>query len=352
MLLPRLGAKSSILILTLPLILMLFLQTRLLAAAWRWAAPLIAVVLLAIGAVVSLSYEVPTESAYQEVRRDHTATTVSAGSGFQKQLLVNGFGLTYLTPVTKFMAHLPLAFHQGEPKSALVICFGMGTTFRSLLSWQVKTTAVELLPSVKEAFGFYFDDTEAVLSDPNGTIVVDDGRRFLKRTQHQFDVVTIDPPPPAEAAGSSLLYSEEFYALVKNRLKPAGVVQQWFAVGESTTLEAVARSLSNSFSYVKAYRSVEGFGYHFLASMSPVSTPSAETFALRMPETARRDLLEWSPGGNLCRELDKVLANEVAVDQLCSGDRQIRITDDRPFNEYYLLRRLMGRSGAAEIFRH
>jgi hypothetical protein len=224
----------------------------------------------------------------------------------------------------------------------------MGTTFRSLLSWQVQTTAVELLPSVKEAFGFYFDDAEAVLSDPNGTIVVDDGRRFLKRTQQQFDVVTIDPPPPAEAAGSSLLYSEEFYGLLKTRLKPEGVVQQWFPSGDLTTLQAVARSLSNSFTHVRAYRSIEGWGMHFLASMSPLQVPSAESVTLRMGDAARRDLMEWNSGGDLGRDIGRVLSNEVPMHQICSADPHIRITDDRPFNEYYLLRRLLGRSTATD----
>ena len=31
----------------------------------------------------------------------------------------------------------------------------MGTTYRSALSWNVETTAVELVPSVTEAFAFY-----------------------------------------------------------------------------------------------------------------------------------------------------------------------------------------------------
>jgi len=38
-------------------------------------------------------------------------------------LLVNGIGMTTLTPITKFMVHLPLAFHQGPSESALIICF-------------------------------------------------------------------------------------------------------------------------------------------------------------------------------------------------------------------------------------
>ena len=46
-------------------------------------------------------------------------------------------------------------------------------------------------------------------------IVIDDGRRFLLRTNRLFDVITIDPPSPVEAAGSSLLYSREFYDVVK-----------------------------------------------------------------------------------------------------------------------------------------
>ena len=75
-----------------------------------------------------------------------------------KWLLVNGIGMTKLTPITKFIAHLPLAFHKDPPESALVICFGMGTTFRSAMSWDIDTTAVELVPSVTKAFGFYHAD--------------------------------------------------------------------------------------------------------------------------------------------------------------------------------------------------
>ncbi|MBI4464135.1 MAG: hypothetical protein HY647_05470, partial [Acidobacteria bacterium] len=58
--------------------------------------------------------------------RDHTATVIATGEGMGKLLLINGVGMTSLTPITKFMAHLPLAFLNGPPRSGLVICFGMG----------------------------------------------------------------------------------------------------------------------------------------------------------------------------------------------------------------------------------
>src|SRR5262249_59810337 len=125
--------------------------------------------------------------------------------------LGNGGGLPPLTTVTKSVAPLPLAHHRGAPQSALVICFGMGTTYRSMLSWGVSTTSVELVPGVRDAFGYYFSDAPAQMADPRGSVVIDDGRRFLNRTRGLYDVIVVDPPPPVEAAGSSLLYSPEFH---------------------------------------------------------------------------------------------------------------------------------------------
>ncbi len=99
-----------------------------------------------------------TKFAEDEVLRDNTATIVATGEGKNKRLLVNGVGITGLTPITKFMAHLPLAYLDRPPQNALVVCFGMGTTFRSLLSWGIPVTAVELVPSVPKVFGYYHAD--------------------------------------------------------------------------------------------------------------------------------------------------------------------------------------------------
>jgi spermidine synthase len=62
--------------------------------------------------------------------------------------------------------------------------------------------------------------------------VVDDGRRFLERSSEVYDIVIIDAPPPIQAAGSSLLYSREFYELLRRRLDSRGIVQQWIPGGE------------------------------------------------------------------------------------------------------------------------
>jgi predicted membrane-bound spermidine synthase len=213
LLLPWIGERFGLVFLGAPFVLLLIFSAASLPVWYRWmnAAISMALMVWSLGYSVDFARLIKRNSDHTEIRRDYAASVVSSGQGLQKQLYVNGIVMTLLVPATKFMAHLPLALHQGKPNSVLIICFGMGTTYRSALSWNIETTAVELIPSVKEAFGFYHADALQVLKNPKGQIVIDDGRRFLNRTREKFDVIVIDPPPPLEAAGSSLLYSEEFY---------------------------------------------------------------------------------------------------------------------------------------------
>jgi len=344
-LLPTLGARMSLLALVLPL-------AAVYAAALRGgsgrralhlgiAAASAALVVVAAAAVRSFE-EGADVRGEKVVRRDATATVISHGEGLGKKLLVNGVGITAMVPCTKFMAHLPLAVHPHAEK-ALVICFGMGTTFRSLRSWDVDATAVELVPSVRDAFPYYFDDAAQVVASPRARIVIDDGRRFLQRTGEMFDVVTLDPPPPVEAAGSSLLYTREFYRLVKSRLRPGGIVHAWFPglKADDGTAEAVLRTLCDEFPHVRAYASAMEGAHHFLASTSPIVVPDADAFVAKMPDAARRDLVEWNDGAERdpTTYVRSLLAQETPVESLLARPGDDRVTDDRPYNEYYLLRR-------------
>jgi len=340
LLLPWISERSALLLLALPLLGFYFLCGKALPPNRRLALGLASGAVLGWTLFFSTSYEqhVFKTEKHPVVRRDYAASVLSYGEGLEKLLCVNGLGMTTLTPVTKFMVHLPLAFHQGRPESALVICFGMGTTYRSALSWDIPTTAVELIPSVKDAFGFYHADARQVLRNPKGRIIIDDGRRYLKRTREQYDVMVIDPPPPVEAAGSSLLYSEEFYAAARQHLNPGGILATWYPGGDLLAARAMTRSLCESFPYVRLFDGVEGYGTHLLASMEPLEGLSAAELAARLPAAARQDLLEWSPGEELTAYIGQVLAKEHDAAKVVHPDPSVRITDDRPYNEYFLLR--------------
>jgi spermidine synthase len=290
------------------------------------------------------------------VRHDHVATVVAATGGEGKQLFVNGVGMTHLTTITKMMAHFPAAHlrpRAGARLDALAICFGMGTSFRSLASWDANVTAVELVPSVSEMFGYYFPDGPGLLAHGEGRlrIVHDDGRRFLDRTPMRFDLITIDPPPPVEAAGSSLLYSKEFYASTRARLKPGGILQTWVPSGDGETVFGVLRSLVESFRYVRAFKSIDGWGMHFLASDAPILPYDAATLVANLPPAAVRDLLEWIPGPPI-RPFEAMLSREHRIPRFGSGEGAVdalAITDDRPINEFYALRKIRRRlAGSAD----
>jgi predicted membrane-bound spermidine synthase len=250
--------------------------------------------------------------------------------------------MTALTPVTKYMVHLPLAFISRHPQNGLVICFGMGTSFRSMLSWGIPVTTVDLIPSVPALFGFYHADAPKLLSSPLARIVIDDGRRFLDDSTQAYDVIVVDPPPPPEAAGSSLLYSREFYEVVKKHLRKDGILQVWYpdTTGDTATAVSVTKALQQSFPYVRAFRSFDHFGIHYLAGMEPIPIASGAVLAARMPSAAISDFVEWGPQVTPQLQFDSVLAHELKLENLVAEDPRVpAIQDDKPINEYFLMRR-------------
>ena len=301
----------------------------------------VAIATLVIGILlVARSRDFGDRFVHHETLRDSTATVIATGEGMDKRLLVNGIGMTNLTPITKMMVHLPLASLSHPPRNALIICFGMGTTYRSALSWGIPTTAIELVPSVPKLMGYYHEDGPQLLKSPLGHVVVDDGRRYLERTTEQYDMITIDPPPPVEAAGSSMLYSRDFYSVIKLHLRPGGILQTWLPLADDTTRSSVAKAIQESFPYVRVFGSLEHWGNHFLASNQPIPDWTPQQLAEHMPAKAVADLLEWGPASKPTQQFALVLGTEFPVDQMIAKTPNAPpLQDDRPVNEYFVLRR-------------
>jgi spermidine synthase len=337
-LLPLVGERLGMLLFVAPWIIMAFLPSRgkQLRAGTRIAA------FASVAAALALFFATKNfETLFpeREVLRDSTATVIATGTGMHKRLLTNGIGITQLTPITKMMAHLSLASLPQAPRNALVICFGMGTTYKSVLSWGIPATAVELIPSVPRLFTFYHPDGAALLASPLSHVVIDDGRRFMERTPQKYDAIIIDPPPPVRAAGSSLLYSKEFYTVAKERLQPGGILAQWLPSGDEAVQSSVARALAESFAYVRVFRPVEENGWHFLASMQPIAERSSDELLKRMPTAAVADMMAWGPAATPVEQFDRMLGTDLTTQKLISRSPDTPpLQDDRPVNEYDMLR--------------
>jgi spermidine synthase len=341
-LLPVFGTRAAAVVLALPLFALLIAPT-----VRRGVPSTLSLAALAVSAAVFWSTTLFEESfPHSEVRRDHVATVVAVGSDMRKRLFVNGVGMTALTTDTKMMSHFPAAHLvgvAGRPIDALVICFGMGTSFRSLAAWGANVTAVELVPSVPELFGYYFPDGPEMVRASSGRlrIVCDDGRRFLDRSHDTFDLITIDPPPPVEAAGSGMLYSKELYESAKRRMRPGAILQTWIPGGDRETVAGIGLSVLESFPYVRVVGAIQGHGLQVLASNEPIPRLPAEALVARMPEAAVRDMREWidRPPNDF---FEAMLAREYDPESLLidhSRTATQALSDDRPVNEFYFTRR-------------
>ncbi len=80
--------------------------------------------------------------------------------------------------------------------------------------------------------------------------MIDDGRRFLQRTEERFDVILMDPLRTTSAYSNNL-HSREFFALAAQHLTPGGILMVG-GIGQSCE---IPRTLEEEFTYVRAYPS-------------------------------------------------------------------------------------------------
>jgi spermidine synthase len=81
-----------------------------------------------------------------------------------------------------------------------------------------------------------------VVENPKVHIRIDDARHYLLTTSEKFDAITSDPLDPW-VKGAAMLYTREFFELVKSRLNPGGAVTLFVQLYESNT-EAVKSEIA------------------------------------------------------------------------------------------------------------
>jgi len=134
----------------------------------------------------------------------------------------------------RMLGDIPALIHQ-DPKTVLVVGFGAGVTAGTfVLQPTVEKLAIcELEPLVPPAAANYFGkENYSVKDDPRTTIHYDDARHFILTSKEKFDIVTSDPIHPW-VKGTSSLYSKQYFELVKQHLRPGGIVTQWVPLYES-----------------------------------------------------------------------------------------------------------------------
>ncbi len=169
------------------------------------------------------------------VRNYHNAGKVQASSEPQDMRLQRMLGhLTTLVPQSA--------------KTVVVIGCGAGVTAGavSIDPAVEQETIAEIEPLVPRVVSTYFAEHNFdVVRNPKVRIHIDDARHFLFTTDQKFDAITSDPLDPW-VKGAAMLYTREFFELVKQRLNPGGVVTLFVQLYESNT-EAVKSEVATFF---------------------------------------------------------------------------------------------------------
>ncbi len=232
----------------------------------------------------------------------------------------------------RLQALLPLLIHRGEPRSAMVIGFGTGITAGAIGRYPGldRRVCAELLPAVVGAASLFQGNFNAA-GDPALQIRLRDGRRELLRSDEQYDVITLEPPPPS-AIGVVNLYSRDFYRLARRRLQPDGILAQWWPLPTQNVEDsrALVRAFLDVFPHATLWTTelhemllvgsadpielnAERVARRF--AFAPVTTALAEV-GIRTPDTLLATWITDRTG------LERFAANAEAV------------TDDRPSIEY------------------
>ncbi len=168
------------------------------------------------------------------------------------------------------LVHPPLIAH-GEPRKVLVIGGGEGATLREALRYKTVRGATmvdideEVIEIAKKELGEWH---QGAFFDPRVKLVIADGRKFLESVEEEYDAIILDLTDPLEGGPSAMLYTKQFYELVKKALKPGGVMVTqatspwWTPYAYATiynTLKAVFKKVRAYSAYVPSFDSPWGF---------------------------------------------------------------------------------------------
>ena len=170
------------------------------------------------------------------------------------RLITNSYSMSGTMPRSqrymRLFAYLPLALRP-ECKHALLIGYGVGVTADAFIrAPRLKhLDIVDISQEVFDLADFYTGPLYSnPLRDPRVTTFVQDGRFFLQACPARYDIITGEPPP-LKMAGTVNLYTEQFFSLMRGRLKEGGIASFWLPLYQLTAGEtkAILRAFRNVF---------------------------------------------------------------------------------------------------------
>ena len=272
------------------------------------------------------------------------------GQPYSYRLVTNSYSMSGTLPRSqrymRLFAYLPLALRP-ESESALIVGYGVGVTADAFthVAGLKRLDIVDISKEIFDLADLYTGPGYAnPLRDPRVTTFVQDGRFFLQTCPDRYDIITGEPPP-LKTTGTVNLYTQQFFALMKARLKEGGIVSFWLPIYQVTVDEtkAILRAFHNVFPNASLWATSD-MEWVMVGMKPPVREPNEEL--------AGRLFTDPSSGSDLARAGIEIpeqipalfLMDAAEIDQLTQGVEPLddfypkRLTDAQPdMNPIYRL---------------
>ncbi|MCQ2498332.1 MAG: polyamine aminopropyltransferase [Lachnospiraceae bacterium] len=157
----------------------------------------------------------------------------------------------------ELMVHVPMAVNPNI-KEILVIGGGDGGVVRELIKYDSVEIidVVEIDPLLVEVCNKYLPEIASSLNDPRVHMYHEDGVRFIRSLEDEYDLIIIDSPNPYGAGEG--LFTREFYGLCYRALHEDGIMinqhESPFYTDEAYMVQRMHERIVQSFPIVKVYQ--------------------------------------------------------------------------------------------------
>ncbi len=157
----------------------------------------------------------------------------------------------------EMITHVPMAVHPNV-KKVLVIGAGDGGVVRELVRYpEIETIdMVEIDPLVVEVCKKYLPKTACRFDDPRLNIYYEDGLRFVRFKENEYDLIIVDSTDPFGPGEG--LFTREFYGNCCNALKEDGILvnqhESPFYPDDAAACRRAHKNIVGSFPVAKVYQ--------------------------------------------------------------------------------------------------
>ena len=184
------------------------------------------------------------------------------------------------------LVHPTMLMHP-NPRTVFIGGGGEGGTLREVLAHKSveRVVMVDLDAEVVELCRRYLPrHHQGSFDDPRLELLHEDARGYLRDTNQQFDVMLMDLVDPLEGGTAYLLYTDEYYRIVEQRLAPGGIVATQSGPAGLLSLHECFTTINHTLTgifnstvpwhvHVPAFQTLWGFNLASNAALSALPDP-------------------------------------------------------------------------------